>query len=616
MPRTRRILVLTALLALVAPAFLLDAADARDLREPPSVVDEGGLGVHLELVTTFQPLFGGGYSLAYSADGTRMATGGVIGDIVIWDAETLEPLRRWQPAGGPLEEIHFSPNGKRLVAGQPVVVWDVETGEALKRFRGGGGAAWDPKGRWLAHGGEGTAVVLRDAATYGIAKVVPLEAGAEFITWSRDGSRLAVGTTRGHVVEIDPTKGEVLSTRLLDESEPIYAVGFLPDGSLVAASRDGRILLGDREIPAVENGKSRLSDGISRLAISPDGTRIAFGYYGTGTVEIRDAKTFEVVEEHERLTDGRWVGGLSWSPDGKTLCALPDGGGLRAVRDGEVTTHAGNATEVRSVSFDASGRWAAASGTGLAIVDLEAGTRNDLPGFSVVSEGRRPGELLASGSEVAAFVDAHVGDELDRFETPEANAVALRGPWTSPDGRDAVMGGFYGTFHVSLERAEVREIENSYYRVIDAAWAADSRWGAVAQVAGHHGESKAIGVFRRQDDGLVLRTTRIDDTAYAIAIDPTGEHLVAGGYHGLVSYDPETLEETGRHDQAVLWFRFLTSGLGIAGAGKNVMAIDVATGESKTLLEGDDLRHAAISRDGKRLIVGSRFAVWVYDIVR
>jgi WD40 repeat protein/predicted Ser/Thr protein kinase len=76
----------------------------------------------------------GGYSAAYSPDGTRIVTGNVDGTARVWDAATGEARSPPLPHGGVLHRVAFSPDGGRvLTAGedQLVRVWHAATGERL-----------------------------------------------------------------------------------------------------------------------------------------------------------------------------------------------------------------------------------------------------------------------------------------------------------------------------------------------------------------------------------------------------------------------------------------------------------------------------------------------------
>jgi WD40 repeat protein len=56
-------------------------------------------------------------SLAYSADGKLLATGGKDQTAKVWDAETRSLLATFRPHLGPIDAVAFSPDGARLATG-------------------------------------------------------------------------------------------------------------------------------------------------------------------------------------------------------------------------------------------------------------------------------------------------------------------------------------------------------------------------------------------------------------------------------------------------------------------------------------------------------------------
>jgi WD40 repeat protein len=104
---------------------------------------------------------GPGLSVAFSADGRRLATGGEENTVKIWDVEKGGELLTLRGHNGDVYTVAFSPDdGGRWVASagedSAVKIWDSHTGTLVRSFRGHRGLvsslAFSPDGRLLVSG--------------------------------------------------------------------------------------------------------------------------------------------------------------------------------------------------------------------------------------------------------------------------------------------------------------------------------------------------------------------------------------------------------------------------------------------------------------------------------
>ena len=93
-------------------------------------------------------------SLAFSPDGTRIASGSDDHTVKLWDAASGNLVRTFDGHSGPVAAVAFSPDGTRIASGASNVaieVWDAASGTLLASLRiwDGEGLAYTPAGLFV-----------------------------------------------------------------------------------------------------------------------------------------------------------------------------------------------------------------------------------------------------------------------------------------------------------------------------------------------------------------------------------------------------------------------------------------------------------------------------------
>jgi WD40 repeat protein len=261
------------------------------------------------------------YGVAFSPDGTLLASSSLDRKVKIWDVATGAALLTLAGHQGAVNEVVFRPDGLQVASASSdgdVLIWDlgparevytITTPDAFSRI------TVSKDGKWMAEG------VGLDA------KVWETETGVELVSlrhellvnavaFSPDGQQLVTTDTEGgiHVWDIER---QINVLNMKKGSSILNAVAFSPDGTKIASGGEDNVV----QIWDSHNGDLIFTlrghaYPITSLAISPDGKSLISG--GVDNIAILwDIENGEKINTLRGHTDVVW--GMDFSADGKRI---------------------------------------------------------------------------------------------------------------------------------------------------------------------------------------------------------------------------------------------------------------------------------------------------------
>ncbi|CCH31028.1 hypothetical protein ABZ816_02020 [Actinosynnema sp. NPDC047251] len=283
-------------------------------------------------------------AVAYTRDGTRMATGGDDRTVRLWDVtEPLRPVGTAELADQPddVESLAFSPGGGLLVASHydgQVRIWNLENPREPVLLTGFAAhedpiyqAELSPDGTLLATSGAAGRVRLWDVRAPRRPAALGEFTGHEGIVWrvafSPDGARLATAAEDG-TARLWRVADRVELARIDAHAGPVRSLAFSPDGvRLVTAGADHTARLWDVTGPPRALGVLAGHSGeVQTVAFSPDNRTVATAGWDYATKVWDTSAPDRPVLLNTITGHTDTVYSVTFSPDGHVLASAADDG--------------------------------------------------------------------------------------------------------------------------------------------------------------------------------------------------------------------------------------------------------------------------------------------------
>jgi serine/threonine protein kinase len=267
-------------------------------------------------------------SVAFSPDGSRLATGSDDTTLRLWDPASGQQTEELTRHSGAIFAVAFAHSGKFLLSnhGDGVIhFWDVDRHQERPPLTHHNSNArrviLSPDDQTVAIGNNVQGIELWDLATLKLRKALPGHNGSILaLAYAPDGDTLATGDANGTIRLLEPSSGEERAN-FPGDNLGVRALAFSPDSKTLAwsGSRGMDVKLRDVASREVSASLEAHDNSVLNLAFSPDGASLASGCRN-GTVLIWDVSSGQTVATIPAHEGAVWS--LAFSPDGRTLATV------------------------------------------------------------------------------------------------------------------------------------------------------------------------------------------------------------------------------------------------------------------------------------------------------
>ena len=583
-------------------------------------------------------------SMAATPDGKRAISGGMNGELCLWDLERCVLLRTLSGHKGEVTSISITPEGRLAVSSgidKRLRLWDLQTGDCIRILEGHNDSinavSVTPDGRWAISGSTDRTLKFWDLENGACLKTLDGFSKINAVAITPDGGR-AVSGDDPHFGELriwDLDKGVCLKVlggewtspfqRKPGHVGPVQAIALIPNGKYaVSGGGDQRLLLWDLEAGEYrELSETSTTSVFNTVAITPDGLKAVAG---TGIIiRLYDLKTCECIKTLAGHTSD--VVDLVVTPDGRQAVSI-SGSSDSTVRVWDLTGPDDpppkiqyKPSQIKVVKFSPDGRKTifGVEDT-LFMIDLESGQlRNEFKGHHGYVEGI---EFVPESRNAISWSSGSIIDEGPRlWDTESGDCLkvlkgnhSVRAIVVTPDGQRAICSADIAV----VLNIETNSIEHKFYRIEPRNVVSLTPDGRCML----SGKEDKVCMWDLETGEVIRELKEHKMNLKAIAVAPDGHRIIIGSGDGkALVWDLHTDECMVVPDQhpgpvhtAIVTpdgRKFISAGSGLNYAnqrGNETLRVwDLATGACLTSLEGHFSRVTGLETtiDGRFLLSAS-----------
>lgn len=311
------------------------------------------------------------YSIAFEHDGPRLVSGSFDRSVRVWDAATGAGISVLLGHADQVRCVAFAPGGEYVASGSndgTVRLWRPDGGKAVQSFRAGerwSAVAFAPDGKRLVAGslGRGTMLAFDLLSNHALPDPPRVQGGITSMAYSSDGAWILTGGEEDSTMRLWHAATGKLERSFVGHQAPVTAVAFLADGTgVVSGSADNSVRvwsLGSDEPPRLLGG---LDQRVTSVAVSSDGRFIACGAFDA-KIHLWDARSGATYSTLE--TNASPVQTIAFDRTGARLASGSADGTIRLwdlAGAGEPRSLSGHSDLVLSVAFSPDGKRLASAG--------------------------------------------------------------------------------------------------------------------------------------------------------------------------------------------------------------------------------------------------------------